>query len=68
MNPDFLIGGSISATLSQSPSYRIKLAYDDEHLVQDIILDNVCSNGRKITNIREANLMVNDYVENITIK
>ncbi len=42
--------------------------YDDEHLVQDIILDNVCSNGRKITNIREANLMVNDYVENITFK
>ena len=41
--------------------------YDAEHDVSDIIFDNVVINGKKMMNVSDANIQVNDFVKKIIV-
>lgn len=42
--------------------------YSDEYPVDGVILENITLNGRKITDISEMNVSVNEYAKNIVLK
>ena len=54
----------IAYTSAQTPKFSF-VGYDSEHDVSGITFDNVTVNGKKIRNVADGNMLVNDFVKDI---
>ncbi len=52
--------------MNDSPS--IINGLDKDHLVKDVIFENLRINGKLVTNVEEANIKVGEFTKNITFK
>jgi len=57
----------IHYTSARSPQLAI-IGYDAEHEISDVTFDNVTINGKKIGNVSDANIHVNDHVNGLIFK
>ena len=53
---------------SESMPQIVIIGYDAEHDVSDVTFDNVTMNGKKIMNLSDGNIKINDYVKKMTFK
>ena len=44
------------------------MGYDDEYNITDLLFEDIYINGKKVTNMQEANMHVNDYAGKIMFK
>lgn len=58
---------NITFTGSTSPK-SILIGLDNQHLIQNIIFENVIINGKKITTIEECKLSMNQFTRNVVFK
>jgi hypothetical protein len=58
---------NISVTAPQMPPSRLH-GHDADHLVQGIVIENLRLNGQEVTSIEAANLEINEFVRNVTIR
>lgn len=52
---------------SNFPPKSTFLGFDEEYNITDLLFEDIYFNGKKLTNMKEANMHVNDYVGKITI-
>ena len=58
---------NITFTGSTSPK-SVFIGYNDKHLIENITFENIIINGKKIKNLEQGNMVLNEFTKNFIFK